>query len=34
MTTKEQLECLTDRPCAVCKYHGENGCSKWSCVFD
>lgn len=25
---------LTDRPCAVCEFHKENGCSKWSCVFE
>lgn len=25
---------LKDRPCEVCEFHGENGCSKWSCVFD
>lgn len=34
MTSKELLACITDRPCEACKYHGENGCSKWSCVFD
>jgi len=34
MTTKELLACITDRPCDVCKFHGENGCSKWNCVFD
>lgn len=25
---------LTDRPCAVCKCHTEDGCSKWECVFE
>ena len=34
MTSKELLACITDRPCDACKYHGENGCSKWNCVFD
>ena len=24
---------LTDRPCSVCKFHTEHGCSKWECVF-
>lgn len=24
---------LTDRPCSVCEFHGENGCSQWTCVF-
>lgn len=30
----EQTSHLTDRPCSVCEYHTENGCSKWSCVFE
>ena len=34
MTREEQLACLTDRPCKVCKFHGENGCCKWNCVFE
>ena len=34
MTREEQLACLKDRPCGVCKHHTEDGCSKWSCVFD
>lgn len=34
MTREEQLACLTDRPCDVCKFHGENGCCKWNCVFE
>ena len=25
---------LTDRPCEVCKFHKENGCSRWDCVFE
>ena len=28
------LACLTDRPCAVCKYHSDNGCTQWKCVFE
>lgn len=34
MTDKEKLACLTDRPCQVCKHKKENGCCKWSCVFE
>ena len=34
MTREEILACLTDRPCTVCKYHSENGCGKWNCVFE
>ena len=34
MTREGQLACLTDRPCSVCKFHRENGCCKWSCVFE
>ena len=30
----ELLDALTDRPCAVCVHHKENGCCKWDCVFD
>lgn len=30
----ELMSLLKDRPCDACKYHGENGCSKWNCVFD
>ena len=30
----ERMSYLTDRPCSVCKFHGENGCSKWNCVFE
>lgn len=28
------LACLNDRPCNVCKFHTENGCARWSCVFE
>ena len=34
MTREEILACLTDRPCTVCKFHSENGCGKWKCVFE
>lgn len=30
----EQINCLTDRPCEVCEYHSENGCSRWKCIFE
>lgn len=30
----EQINCLTGRPCEVCEFHSENGCSKWKCVFE
>ena len=30
----EKLDHLTDRPCEVCEYHKETGCSQWSCVFE
>lgn len=30
----EQTSHLTDRPCPVCEFHTENGCSKWNCVFE
>lgn len=29
----EQIECLTDRPCNVCRFKTENGCYRWECVF-
>lgn len=29
----EQIRCLTDRPCNVCKFKTENGCSCYECVF-
>ena len=25
---------LKDRPCEVCVFRKEQGCSKWSCVFE
>lgn len=34
MTDNEKLSCLIDRPCAACKFHKAEGCSKWSCVFE
>ena len=34
MTDNEKLSCLIDRPCTACKFHKEEGCSKWSCVFE
>ena len=34
MTSKELLKCLKDRPCSVCKFRDENGCHKWTCVFE
>ena len=34
MTDTEKLSCLIDRPCDACKFHKEEGCSKWSCVFE
>lgn len=34
MTREEILACLTDRPCTVCKFHSEEGCCKWFCVFE
>ena len=33
MTREEQLACLTDRPCNVCKYN-KIGCFRWKCVFE
>lgn len=30
----EQIGCLKDRPCDVCKHNKtENGCTRWECVF-
>ena len=29
----ENIGHLTDRPCSVCEFRKENGCSKWTCVF-
>lgn len=34
MTRKELLACLKQRPCTACKFHTDNGCSTWSCVFE
>ena len=34
MTDNEKLSCLIDRPCTACKFHKEEGCSKWTCVFE
>lgn len=34
MTKDELLACLIDRPCGACKFHTEQGCSKWTCVFE
>ena len=34
MTDHDKISCLTDRPCTACKFHKEEGCSKWSCVFE
>ena len=30
----EVISHLKDRPCEACEFHKENGCCKWSCVFD
>lgn len=29
----EQIGCLTGRPCDVCRFKTENGCSRFECVF-
>ena len=34
MTREEQLACLKDRPCNVCKMRTDKGCSSWECVFE
>ena len=34
MTREEQLACLIDRPCNVCKMRTDKGCSSWECVFE
>ena len=34
ITALELLDTLIDRPCSACRYHKENGCCKWNCVFD
>ena len=33
MTREEQLACLEDRPCSVCKFHTDR-CNSWTCVFE
>ena len=30
----EQISHLKGRPCEVCEFHSDNGCSKWKCVFE
>ena len=34
MTRAEILDCLTDRPCDVCKFHESGRCERWDCVFE
>ncbi len=34
MTREEQLACIKDRPCDVCKMRTEHGCNSWGCVFE
>ena len=34
MTREEQLACLKDRPCNVCKMRTDKGCNSWECVFE
>lgn len=30
----EEIRCLKDRPCDVCKHNKTgNGCTRWECVF-
>lgn len=30
----EEIRCLTDRPCDVCRHNKTgNGCTRWECVF-
>lgn len=29
----ENIGHLKDRPCSVCEFRKENGCSQWTCVF-
>lgn len=29
----ENMSHIADRPCDVCEFHGENGCTQWKCVF-
>ena len=30
----EQTSHLKGRPCEVCEFHSDNGCSKWKCIFE
>ena len=30
----EQISHLKGRPCEVCEFHSDNGCSKWKCIFE
>ena len=30
----QMLENIVDRPCEGCKFHGEDGCKQWKCVWD
>lgn len=34
MEALELMSHLKDRPCSACEYHKENGCCKWTCVFE
>ena len=34
MTRAEILDCLTDSPCEVCKFHESGRCERWDCVFE
>lgn len=34
MKALELMSHLKNRPCSACEYHKENGCCKWSCVFE
>lgn len=29
-----QISHLKGRPCEVCEFHSDNGCSKWKCIFE
>jgi hypothetical protein len=33
ITALRTMELLTERPCSVCKYHGD-GCRAWKCPFE
>lgn len=30
----EQISHLIARPCEMCEFYTEDGCSKWECVFE